>query len=91
MEPRYPKSDPRLKLALPDNRIDNILNHRCSHLLKDCDLENCQRQITRRAREKSASMNPRKSTMRFLRDWASLRKLFSGLSLEPIVTHLFGL
>lgn len=91
MEPRYPKSDPRPKLALPEKRIDNMLNHRCSHLLKDCDLENCQRLIARRKREKKVSKNLHMSAMRSLWGWLSLLNVFSGRSLDRIVNDLFVL
>lgn len=84
MDPRYPKSDPRPKLALPENRIDNILKDRCSHLLKDCDLENCQRQIARRKMEKKVNRNLHPSTTRFLWAWLSLLNFSSGRSLEPV-------
>ena len=89
MEPRYPKSDPRPKLALPENRIDNILSHRCSHLLKDCDLENCQSEMTRRTRERKVSKNLHKSAMRFLWGWSSLLNDFGGHSIESVVKDSF--
>jgi len=91
MEPRYSKSDPRPKLALPENRIDNILNNHCSCLLKDCDLENCQRQMARRPKEKNVSKNLHRSAMRSLWEWLSLLNGFSGHFSELVVKDKFVL
>ena len=68
MEPRYPKSEPRPKLAMPVARIDIVLKERCCHLVKRCSLENPKRVITRRTREREVRMKRQKSTRRSSRN-----------------------
>jgi len=80
MEPRYPKSEPRPKLAIPVARIDIVLKERCSHLLKRCSLENPQRVIIRRTSERDVSKNRCRSSMRSSWNRVILANGFGGCS-----------
>ena len=78
MEPRYPKSDPSPKVAMPVARIDSVLKERCCNLFKGFTLENPKRVITRKTSERETRKKRRMSTMRSLRNGALLLNDFGG-------------
>ena len=91
MEPRYPKSDPRPKLAMPVARIDIVLKERCCHLVKRCSLENPKRVITRRTREREVRKKRHRSTMKSSRNWEILLNDFGRCSCGALGTGSFPL